>query len=180
MALELADVKQPPTTARPGTEVRIKGVPLSEPHDTPELLHGVAQKVLARIGSEKSIDDVQVCCFLADDPRPQRSGNQRVIPTFSFIMTFKQPITRNHVVRLKRRYSKLMFSDVRAGEPHVEVGLFEILPCPVYRLLRLAKEKGRRSACDSVWSDDGRIYARKNRGAERVELITEADQDLIA
>ncbi|CAB0036345.1 unnamed protein product [Trichogramma brassicae] len=107
LSSELADVKRRLTAASPGTEVRIKGVPLSVPHGTPELLHGIAREVFARIGSEQSIDDVQACRFLADDPWPQprrsaRSDNQRVIPTFSFGVTFKQPITRNHIVRLKR------------------------------------------------------------------------------
>lgn len=180
ISLELADVKQHLTAARPGTEVQIRGVPLSVPHDTPELLRDITREVLAHIGSARSIEDVQTCRLLANDPRPRRTGNKPVVPTFSYIATFKQPITRNHIVRLKRGHGKLMFSDVRAGEPHVEIGIFEFLPGPVYKLLRSAKEKGRRSAYEAVWSDDGRIYARKSRGSERIEVITNADLDSIA
>ncbi|CAB0034023.1 unnamed protein product [Trichogramma brassicae] len=124
--------------------------------------------------------DVQDYRFFGNDPVPRRDDAQHAERTFSFAVTFKQLITRNHIIRRKRAHGLIKYSDLQQGRPDAEIRLYELLPGPVYKLFRAAKARSRERKYASVWADDGRVFARKSASSERIKLVTESDLNKLA
>uniref|UniRef100_A0ABD2WA43 Phorbol-ester/DAG-type domain-containing protein n=1 Tax=Trichogramma kaykai TaxID=54128 RepID=A0ABD2WA43_9HYME len=162
-------------TVRPSTELRVHGVPISVPHDTPEALAVTFKALLALLGSTDSVQDVQEYRFFGNDPAPRRDSTQQAVRTFSFVVTFKQPITRNYILQRKYKHGLIKYADIQQGGPDAEIRLYELLPGPAYRLFQAAKERGRERKYASVWARDGRVFACKSVGFEPIQLVTEAD-----
>ncbi|CAB0029723.1 unnamed protein product [Trichogramma brassicae] len=177
---EHEQLKTQVVTVRPSTDLRVHGVPISAPHDTPEELAVTFKAILALLGSPDSAQDVQDYRFFGNDPAPRRDDARHAERTFSFAVTFKQPITRNHIIRRKRRHGLIKYSDIKQGGPDAEIRLYELLPGPVYKLFRAAKARGRERNYASVWADDRRVFARKSTDSERIELVTESDVNKLA
>uniref|UniRef100_A0ABD2X273 FP protein C-terminal domain-containing protein n=1 Tax=Trichogramma kaykai TaxID=54128 RepID=A0ABD2X273_9HYME len=140
------------------TDLRVHGVPISVPHDTSEALAVTFKALLTLLGSPDSVQDA--------------------VRTFSFAVTFKQPVTRNYILQRKYKHSLIKYADIQQGGPDAEIRLEclnELLPGPAYRLFRAARERGREHKYSSVWGRDGRVFARKSVGSEPIELVTEAD-----
>ncbi|CAB0029977.1 unnamed protein product, partial [Trichogramma brassicae] len=135
---------------------------------------------LALLGSPDSAQDVQDYHFFGNDPVPRRDDARHAERTFSFAVTFKRTITRNHIIRRKHAHGLIKYSDIQQGRPDAEIRLYELLPGPVYKLFRAAKARGRERKYASVWADDGRVFARKSASSERIELVTESDLNKLA
>ncbi|XP_023318096.1 uncharacterized protein LOC111694381 [Trichogramma pretiosum] len=78
-------------------------------------------------------------------------------------------------MRRKRHHGKLKVPDIISGGSSDEIRFIELLPGPVFKLFQAACERGREHKYAWVWTDDGRLFARKAANGERIEIVTWAD-----
>ncbi|KAL7288519.1 hypothetical protein TKK_0017263 [Trichogramma kaykai] len=176
---EIGHIKEYISAGRPSTDLRVRGIPRSIPHDTPEALRGIFNSALDVIGAPQILEDVLEFRLFGDDPPPRQATGDLLVPSFSFVAVFKQPASRAFAIRQKRRHGEVLSSDLVPGSPTAEILFHELLPGPIYRFFQAAKKRGRERGY-AVWCDDGRIYARKLTGSERIELVTEVDLNRLA
>uniref|UniRef100_A0ABD2WZI1 Uncharacterized protein n=1 Tax=Trichogramma kaykai TaxID=54128 RepID=A0ABD2WZI1_9HYME len=160
--MEIGHIKEYILAGLPSTDLRIQGIPRSIPHDTPEALRGIFKSTLDVIGAPQILEDVLEFRLFGDDPPPRQATGDLPVPSFSFVAVFKQPASRAFAI-----------------SPTTEILFHEPLPGPIYRFFQADKKRGRDRGY-AVWYDDGRIYAGKLTGSERIELVTEVDLNRLA
>uniref|UniRef100_A0ABD2X392 FP protein C-terminal domain-containing protein n=1 Tax=Trichogramma kaykai TaxID=54128 RepID=A0ABD2X392_9HYME len=90
------------------------------------------------------------------------------------VMQFKQIVSRDSVLKLKKRSGELPASALVPGAVG-SLRLYEMHSNFVHDLLRKARTTASERGYRHVWARDGVVCVRKSDGADVIELFSESD-----
>ncbi|XP_024886096.1 uncharacterized protein LOC112463769 [Temnothorax curvispinosus] len=93
------------------------------------------------------------------------------------IVALKSREIRDHIIKVMRVRRRLPVSDVFSTSRPGNIYINELLPSHTYKLLRQAQVGAKQLSFGHVWSSDGRVFVRKDRGQPPIPIASEADLD---
>ncbi|XP_024885131.1 uncharacterized protein LOC112463166 [Temnothorax curvispinosus] len=93
----------------------------------------------------------------------------------SVIVALKSREIRDHVLKVMRARRRLTVGEVFGGSVSGNIYVNELLPAATYNLLRRTRIRARQSSYRHVWSRDGRIFVRKDRGQPPILIASDDD-----
>ncbi|CAB0031179.1 unnamed protein product [Trichogramma brassicae] len=162
---------------KPCTGIKIVGIPATLSDSSDAGNRKLCVDVLKLIGAEDTVNDVDSVRWL-NPPASRRTavgGAGTVLPApRTLVIEYKQTITRDRVLNMKRKAGEILASALVPGASGV-LRMYEMHSNFTHNLLIKTKEVAKARGYTHVWVRDGLVCVRKSDGSEVIEVLTEMD-----